>query len=91
MSCFFLLPTKTLCIDGFTDKGKTMDILLGYVSVWYRIFPQEEECKCGVVSARGILILSGFSIMGWYFLIHLESKGCCLLLCPNNPPPSDIV
>ena len=40
--------------------------ILVYVSGRYIISPQEEECKCGKVSAWRIIIVSGFTIMGWH-------------------------
>ena len=58
----------------------TMGNILGYLSSWYIMSPQEEKCNCGEVSAWGLLIGSGFTIMGWNYLSSLDSKGCCLFI-----------
>ena len=49
--------------------------ILGDVSSWYRMSPQKEECSCGKVYAWGILIVRGFTIMGWHYLSPLYSMG----------------
>ena len=63
-------------IGGWNQKGKTMDNILVNVSGWYSIFHQGEDYNCGMVSSWGLLIVSGFTIIGWYFLSTLDSKEC---------------
>ena len=52
-----------------------MKNLLRDVSNCFRMFPQEEEINCVIVSAWGLLKVIDLSIVWWYLLSPMDSRG----------------